>query len=59
MDADPHHPFESFHSEKGLKEFVELLDENREKLIDNIIYIETEKNDVPVEIALAIQYFIY
>ncbi|MDR2009393.1 MAG: DNA topoisomerase (ATP-hydrolyzing) subunit B [Bacteroidales bacterium] len=41
-----------FHSEEGLKEFVEYLDDNREKLIDNVIYVSTEKNDVPVEIAL-------
>jgi DNA gyrase subunit B len=43
---------DTFYSEEGLKEFVELLDKNREKLTDNIINIETEKNDVPVEIAL-------
>lgn len=43
---------ETFHSEDGLKEFVNFLDMNRESIIDNIIYIETEKNDIPVEIAL-------
>ncbi len=43
---------ESFLSEHGLKEFVELLDSTREKLISNVIDIETEKNDIPVEIAL-------
>jgi DNA gyrase subunit B len=43
---------ETFHSKEGLKEFVQLLDSSREKLTENIIYIETEKNDVPVEIAL-------
>ncbi len=43
---------EEFYSKEGLKEFVELLDQTREKLIDSVIYIETEKNDVPVEIAL-------
>lgn len=43
---------ECFYSEEGLKEFVELLDQNRERLIEKIIHIETEKNDVPVEIAL-------
>jgi DNA gyrase subunit B len=48
----PHHPTETFYSDKGLLEFVELLDQNREKLIDSIIYIETEKNDTPVEIAM-------
>ena len=43
---------EQFYSEEGLKEFVRLLDATREKLIDNIIYIETSKNEIPVEIAL-------
>lgn len=43
---------ENFYSEEGLKEFVQLLDATREKLIDNIIYIETFKNEIPVEIAL-------
>ena len=43
---------ESFYSEHGLKEFVELLDSTREKLISNVINIETTKNDIPVEIAL-------
>ncbi len=43
---------ETFYSKEGLKEFVQLLDATRENLIDNVIYVETEKNDVPVEIAL-------
>ncbi len=43
---------ESFFSEEGLKEFVSYLDSNRETLIENIIHISTEKNEVPVEIAL-------
>jgi DNA gyrase subunit B len=43
---------EQFYSERGLSEFVELLDANRERLTEKIIEIETEKNDVPVEIAL-------
>jgi DNA gyrase subunit B len=43
---------EHFFSEQGLKEFVEYLDGTREKLIDETIHISTEKNDVPVEIAL-------
>ncbi len=47
-----HHPSETFYSEEGLKEFVELLDKTREKLTENVIYIETEKNEIPVEIAL-------
>lgn len=43
---------EKFYSEEGLKEFVQLLDATREKLSENTIYIETLKNEVPVEIAL-------
>jgi DNA gyrase subunit B len=41
-----------FYSQEGLKEFVEYLDAGREKLVENIIHVSTEKNDVPVEIAL-------
>jgi len=41
-----------FFSDEGIKEFVEYLDDSREKLIEDCIYLETEKNDVPVEIAL-------
>src|SRR5690606_3464880 len=43
---------DSFLSEGGLKEFVAYLDETRENLIPEPIHIESEKNGVPVEIAL-------
>lgn len=43
---------EVFYSEYGLKEFVEYIDDSREKLIENTIDIATEKNGIPVEIAL-------
>ncbi|MDR1341458.1 MAG: DNA topoisomerase (ATP-hydrolyzing) subunit B [Prevotellaceae bacterium] len=43
---------EKFHSEAGLSEFVDYLDSTREKLIEKIIYIETEKAGIPVEIAM-------
>ena len=43
---------EVFFSEEGLKEFVDFIDGTREKLIDEVICIETEKNGVPVEIAM-------
>ncbi len=43
---------EQFYSERGLSEFVELLDATRDKLIEKIINIDTEKNGVPVEMAL-------
>ncbi|MGE4287965.1 MAG: DNA topoisomerase (ATP-hydrolyzing) subunit B [Salinivirgaceae bacterium] len=43
---------ETFFSKTGLSEFVDYLDGTREKLIENPIHISTEKNDVPVEIAM-------
>jgi DNA gyrase subunit B len=42
---------EIFYSEKGLSEFVTLLDENREKLT-GVIHIENTKTEVPVEVAM-------
>ncbi|MGE5420691.1 MAG: DNA topoisomerase (ATP-hydrolyzing) subunit B [Chloroflexota bacterium] len=44
--------YEEFHSEHGLKEFVEYLDANRERLIERVIHITFDKAEVPVEIAL-------
>ena len=43
---------EEFRSEEGLKEFVEYLDANRERLIEKIIHITFDKTEIPVEIAL-------
>ncbi|MFD2515102.1 DNA topoisomerase (ATP-hydrolyzing) subunit B [Pontibacter locisalis] len=43
---------DTFLSEGGLKEFVAYLDETRENLIPEPIHVESEKNGVPVEIAL-------
>ena len=40
---------EVFYSEKGLSEY---LDETREKLIDETIHITTEKNGIPIEVAM-------
>jgi DNA gyrase subunit B len=44
--------YEEFRSEAGLKEFVEYLDSNRERLIEKIIHITSDKTEIPVEIAL-------
>ena len=42
-----------FYSKEGLKEFVKYLDATRgEPIIDSIIYLDTEKNGVPVEVAM-------
>ncbi|MFI3278479.1 MAG: DNA topoisomerase (ATP-hydrolyzing) subunit B [Rikenellaceae bacterium] len=44
---------EEFFSENGLKEFVKYLDATRgEPIVESIIYIETERNGVPVEVAM-------
>jgi DNA gyrase subunit B len=43
---------EEFYSERGLMEFVEYLDGNRERLIDKVIYINSDKGEIPVELAL-------
>ena len=43
---------EVFHSDEGLKEFVRFLDGNRESIISDVISMEGEKNDIPVEVAM-------
>jgi DNA gyrase subunit B len=42
----------SFFSEGGLREFVEYLDATREKLIESPMYMEGEKQGIPVEVAM-------
>jgi DNA gyrase subunit B len=44
--------YEEFRSELGLKEFVEYLDSNRERIIEKPIHITYDKTEIPVEIAL-------
>lgn len=41
-----------FYSTEGLKEFIKYLDANRESLVENTIYLDTEKEGVPVEVAM-------
>lgn len=43
---------EVFHSDEGLPEFVRYIDEGKEPLIEDIISLKTEKNGVPVEVAM-------
>ncbi len=43
---------DNFYSEGGLLEFVDFIDQSREKLLDSVIYLETEKNGIPVEVAM-------
>ncbi len=51
-DEDGNYKSNQFLSEQGLKEFVEYLDDTRVRLTPEVIHITTEKNDIPVEIAL-------
>ncbi len=41
-----------FYSERGLRDFIAYLDENREKLMPDAIYIEGERKGIPIEIAM-------
>ena len=41
-----------FFSDKGLRDFIAYLDENREKLMPDAIYIEGERKGIPIEIAM-------
>lgn len=43
---------ERFYSETGLEEFVRYIDKNKDSLIQEPIHIITEKNGIPIEIAL-------
>lgn len=43
---------QKFYSEKGLVEFIKYLDGNRPSIIRQVISMEGEKNDIPIEIAL-------
>ena len=52
LDAAGNPIFKGYLSEKGLVEFVQFLDKGRKKIIDNPIYIENVKGDVPVQIAI-------
>ncbi|MGI8893136.1 MAG: DNA topoisomerase (ATP-hydrolyzing) subunit B [Bacteroidia bacterium] len=51
-DVDGKFINDKFYSEGGLKEFVEFLDASREKLIDEPIYMESDKAGIPVEVAM-------
>ncbi|SDH84013.1 DNA topoisomerase (ATP-hydrolyzing) subunit B [Myroides phaeus] len=44
--------YEVFHSEEGLKEFIKFLDGNRVPIIESVISMESDKGEVPVEVAL-------
>ena len=43
---------EVFHAKDGLKEFVRYVDRHRTHLFDDVIYLKTEKQGVPIEVAI-------
>ena len=43
---------EVFHAKDGLKEFVRYVDRHRTHLFDDVIYLKTEKQGIPIEIAI-------
>ncbi len=44
---------DNFFSEGGLREFVEYIDSTREKLISKPIYVETDKGEIPIQVAMS------
>ncbi len=51
-EEDGSYKHETFHSEEGLKEFVRFIDSSRERLINDVIYLNTEKQGTPIEVAI-------
>jgi DNA gyrase subunit B len=52
LDKDGNFVAEIFHSDEGLKEYVRYLDSNREPIISHVISMNSEKGEIPVEVAL-------
>ena len=51
-DAEGNPRTERFYSKDGLREFVLYLDSNKESLINDVIHLNTERQGIPVEVAL-------
>lgn len=52
LDAEGSPKSEQFYSKDGLKEFVQYIDSNKEPLINEVIHLNTERQGIPVEVAL-------
>ena len=52
IDAEGNPRSEVFYSETGLREFVEYIDSNKESLINGVIHLCTERQGIPVEVAM-------
>ena len=51
-DENGEYQSETFYSTEGLKEFVRYIDASRTPLIADVIYLNTEKNGIPIEAAI-------
>ena len=51
-DEDGKTKQETFHAKDGLKEFVKYIDRHRTHLFDDVIYLKTEKQGIPIEVAI-------
>lgn len=51
-DAEGNFRSEVFYSKDGLREFVQYIDSNKVSLIDDVIHLNTDKQGIPVEVAL-------
>ena len=51
-EEDGSYKSETFHSEEGVKEFVRFLNSTNTPLIEDVIYLNTEKQGIPIECAI-------
>ena len=51
-EEDGNYKQETFHSEEGVKEFVRFLNSSNTPLIEDVIYLNTEKQGIPIECAI-------
>lgn len=51
-DDEGNHLKEEFYSDEGLKEFVRFLDSTRDPIISDVIYMDGERDGVPIEVAM-------
>lgn len=52
LDEEGNPRREVFYSKEGLREFVEYIDSNKDSLIDDVVHLCTERQGIPVEVAL-------
>ena len=52
VNKDGSFKHETFYSEEGLREFVRFIESSREHLINDVIYLNTEKQNIPIEVAI-------